>query len=228
MSESDAVSRADESGEEQVISDLIVVSELSDESIAATGAAFEADGKFVSDDSLKSIVAAQITDPDQAEAVLRVLSIFHVGNVREVLGYLQEWRQKDRANAELLTDDCFGKLKQKLPRLLHSSLPVQRYRKALNLSVGTGHTLQAVHLISDLRPVFDEEREQVEGLVPMTILRLTYLEQNSQQPKEMEFYLSRSRLGFLISEAEKAKKKLATLERVVGDWIPEGFVEPAK
>ena len=76
---------------------------------------------------------------------------------------------------------------------------LHRQAKAQKLSEATGLRLEHLEIICDLRPVFDDERESVEGVIPYTIVCLG----SDGLPVAMETILSQADVG---ESPEKAKQ----------------------
>ena len=87
----------------------------------------------------------------------------------------------------------------------------------------TGNKAQKVELICDVRPVFDRAREQVEGLVPLTTLKLIY-ETQTDETKCIELLFSTDMLKELLEKVNKAQQKLTIMRDFFDQWIPDGFL----
>jgi len=79
-----------------------------------------------------------------------------------------------------------------------------------------------VELICDARPVFDKNRERVEGMLPMTTLKLVY-EKQEEDMQVVEVLLSPEMLEELIAKANKAQQKLRVLSESINQWVPQGL-----
>lgn len=99
-----------------------------------------------------------------------------------------------------------------------------RYRKAERLKTLTGRMAESLEIICDLRPVFDHSRSVVEGLIPVTTLRVAY--QTNEGGNSVEVQLSGDDLENLAKEVERAKQKLRTLNQHSERWVPHSWVEP--
>jgi hypothetical protein len=73
-----------------------------------------------------------------------------------------------------------------------------------------------VEIICDLRPVFDNERESVEGVIPYTILRIVSIGADGL-PVAMETILTQAELGELAEKSEAAVKKLDRLRALLAE-----------
>lgn len=94
-------------------------------------------------------------------------------------------------------------------RALPALPALEAQAKAEMLLLSTGQALQDSQVICDLRPVFDETRTRVEGVVPMTTLRIVYT--TAVLPQAVEVTLNEEQLESLHKQLEKARSKLAVL-----------------
>ena len=118
---------------------------------------------------------AGVTDDTQTRLLLRIIPVFarwgrttgqkipetFVETLHVALG-----RQFEEAEHATLT--------ARLIRLLNGSFPgLALADKTDAVAHTTGRALRCVQLISDVRPIFDDSREHVLAVVPMTTLKLT-------------------------------------------------------
>ena len=75
----------------------------------------------------------------------------------------------------------------------------------------TGQFVERFELICDLRPIFDEERRNVEGLVPITHLKFVVATE-SGLPTAFEVVLSEAQVNALHKASESAVRKLDCLK----------------
>lgn len=99
---------------------------------------------------------------------------------------------------------------------------VERYRKAQRLASITGFQVVGVEFVCDARPVFDKDRERIEGMLPVTTLKLVYEKQN-EDIQVTEVLLSAAMLGELLEKANRAQQKLRVLSESINQWIPQGL-----
>jgi hypothetical protein len=86
--------------------------------------------------------------------------------------------------------------------------------KAQQLVTFTGTELDDFRFICDIRPVIDGARTQVEGLIPLTVLRIEYSLPDGED-SVIELRVTRRQLRDFSLKAKDAEAKLALLERLV-------------
>jgi len=82
--------------------------------------------------------------------------------------------------------------------------------------------LDTVDLICDLRPIFNDNRKNVEGLLPYTRLHIVATGEDGL-PKPFEVELSHQQVIDLSEKTEKAKNKLEALCQSIQKWLPDGL-----
>jgi len=130
--------------------------------------------------------------------------------------------QKDDAEGFPLSADDLDKLSDRLPRLLKPIPALRRYRKAERLAKITGQPLEDVQLICDLRPVFDEKRKNIEGLIPYTHLKLVATGGDGL-PRVFEAELTAEQVSDLAEQAKRAVSKLEVLRENADQWADYGM-----
>jgi len=136
-------------------------------------------------------------------------------NVHHLMSSVQKWLDgKENQKKPLLSREQFEELQQRLPLLIQPFSGLSRQAKAERLSEATGLPLEDVQIICDLRPVFDEERECVEGMIPFTTLRVVCKGVDGL-PVALEAVLSRTQVSELLTKATAAEKKLSRLEELL-------------
>ena len=198
------------SPEDQAIEDLIAVSEIPIELIGGLAAALNSEPGVAGFERVHAIASGTISDEQQALAAARVLTNFGPENVTTVIDSLRALRTNFPNQQVRITEKNLEGLQQNLPQLIRPYPSLDRYFKARLLTGVIGNLAQSVHLVCDLRPIFDETRERVEGLVPLTILRLTYAQQDGKK-RELEIYVPQPLLTAMMKEAKKAEKKIKVL-----------------
>jgi hypothetical protein len=97
------------------------------------------------------------------------------------------------------------------------------FQKAERLSTLTGQRLESFDLICDLRPIFDESREHLEGMMPYTRLRVVAIGADGL-PEAFESELTRQQVHDLAQKASKAAQKLdVLLDAIETNWLPGGL-----
>lgn len=208
----------------QLIEDLERVASLPDERVDAMVAAIEAFPGFLSPKQLKQVVAELVKDGEAVSSIVRILHNLDSDVIGNFLDALQQWRARRPENEKCLSDATFQGLRQRLPRLIRSFPALDRYRKARRLATIIGHVADDVEIICDLRPVFSASRKRIEGMIPFTILKLSYEDANDDR-KNVELVLPEAALDDLASKAKTAQEKLRVLRESVSRWIPDGLAD---
>jgi hypothetical protein len=186
-----------------------------------------ADG-FLGWTRLRELVGEHVLNAEQTDHLASFLLNF--AQLRRDVGLSQEdFVQTVRARLpQELTVEARDTIIERLPRVLAPKAGIERQTKANDVVRSLGTHLEESSFISDLRPIFDESRERVEGLVPITTLRLVTDGPNSPI---VEVQLTEDDLVQLCAQAERAKRKLASLKRFVreksGVALPDSqFTDP--
>lgn len=138
-------------------------------------------------------------------------------DVSHLTSSIEKWLdEEENQPKELLTRDQFEELRERLPLLIEPFSGLSRQAKAERLSEATGQPLEDIQIICDLRPVFDEERECVQGVMPFTTLKVV-CKGIDGLPVAMETILSRSQVSELLKKATAAEKKLSGLEKLLSE-----------
>ena len=188
------------------------------------GDALEKQTGFLSTQALAQLVSASLPDESQGSAVFSALQNLRSETIPQVLEMVQSWRNASDQNKRRLPDDQYGSLEKNLPVLIREYRAINRMRKAERLRTTLGNEVEGFAFICDARPVYNEARDDIEGIIPLTTLKVVYEHQN-QDTEEIEFVLTASQLEELISRAKKAQDKLAALRRKATEWLPDGWVE---
>ena len=88
---------------------------------------------------------------------------------------------------------------------------LDRQKKAETVAKATGQRLQSLQLVCDFRPIFDSERTEIEGFLPVTTMHIVF-EGTDGLPNGLDVILSEKDVERLAEHAEFAKSKLAALK----------------
>ncbi|MGE5611162.1 MAG: hypothetical protein ACM359_18065 [Bacillota bacterium] len=86
-----------------------------------------------------------------------------------------------------------------------------RQHKAERLADATGAALDELQLICDIRPVFNDDRTAIDGVVPVTTLKLVTIEPDGEAVR-VEIHMTEQQLAELASKAESAQRKLKAIK----------------
>jgi hypothetical protein len=172
---------------------------------------------FLSHAGLLTVIGNVITDERVAQSVRRAVRNLDSNAVQPFLNSLSAQDEEPRLDEPILK-----RLREILPCLVQSYPALQRLKKAERLADVTGEAVESVELICDLRPIFDESRKEVEGMMPYTRLRLVVTGVDGL-PRAFEAQLSYQQVRDLQEKAEKAITKLEVLRKDVEQWLPGGL-----
>ncbi len=83
--------------------------------------------------------------------------------------------------------------------------------KALDVSYEYANLLQYSRIMTDVRPIFNEGGDQIEGAVVSFTLRMTFL--NAGQPKSLSIAVDAADLKILLEQCQRALRKAETAKR---------------
>ncbi len=202
----------------QMIQDLRGVAEIAPEQIERLAGALRAESGFLDEERLDQIAAEHIHDADCAAAATGAIWNLRPEIVDQAVAMIGAWREADAANAEQFPEEAFKRLQARLPSLVREYPALSRMRKAKHLRTVLGNALENVEFICDARPVFDQNRNGIEGWLPITTLKLLYERQNGMT-EEVEIAMDSQQLDTLISKARKAQQKLQVMAECSLQWV---------
>lgn len=194
-----------------VVDDLRTIAGLSDDQIAEIRQHLSKADHFLDPKALLAAIREVIQVPASAEAVRRAILNLKPSNTKQIIATLE----KDMGDKEF----PFDRLKKVLSELIQPYPALARFEKAERLAKVTGRQLETVDLICDLRPLFDENRKKLEGMMPYTRLHIVVTGEDGL-PKPFEAELTHQQVIDLAEKAEKAKSKLKVLRQSIETWLP--------
>lgn len=208
-----------ESLPEGLVDDLEAMAELSDEKAGELYKHLAKAKGFLYPKALSEAIQKVVKDSNVAGAVSRVILNIGPPQVELLITSLEEKSKEkdfpfDQAKLE--------HLKQILKQLIQPYPSIDRFRKAERLARITGQQLETIELICDLRPIFDETRKNVEGMMPYTRLHIVATGEDGL-PNAFEVELTHQQVVDLTEKAGKAKDKLETLHQSIETWLPGGL-----
>jgi len=202
-----------------LLDDLKVIIGLSDGQVAELHKHLTEAKGFLDPKAMLSTIRRVVEDTNAAEAVRRVLRNIGPSQVKRMVAALEEGRDEEDFPFDKAQ---FKRLKQRLEKLIQPYPALARFQKAERLVNITGQQLETVELICDLRPIFDERRENVEGMMPYTRLHIVATGEDGL-PKPFEVELTYQQVSDLAKKVEKAKSKLEALRQSIETWLPGGL-----
>lgn len=152
----------------------------------------------------------QSSNADLADSIVRTLLNLKPSDVARILKTVDRWRKSTEERKSLLPDDFFANLERNVQVLVADYPSVALIRKANRLLREVGNEFKNIAFFCDMRPVFDEPREKVEGFVMLANMRLVYISQNGDR-HACEVALTEDELKELVKNGQKALAKLEVL-----------------
>lgn len=208
----------------QMAEDLSAVATIPEDKLKQLGEILERQTGFLTSEALAKLVSESVPDEAQGSATFSALQNLRPEAIPQVLETIQSWRSANDQNKERLPDDRYAALQVNLPTLIREYPALNRMRKVKRLRASLGNEWEGVAFICDARPVYNEARDDIEGMIPLTTMKVVYERQN-QLTDEIEFVLTAEQLDDLITRAKKAQDKLTVLRRKTAEWLPGGCVE---
>jgi len=175
-------------------------------------------------------------DELEAKCVGRIVSWLN-GNIESKLDFIRlinllESAEKDGEpeDEQVFTKEQIQTLQERLRTLIDASSSLLRQKKAEELGTIVGQRLEKLHLINDLRPIFDANRKQVEGFLPVTTMHIVVTGADGL-PNALDVILSEADVERIAEQAEFAKNKIQALKKIVQKLnitIPETGLTTAK
>ncbi|MBC7818180.1 MAG: hypothetical protein IAG10_14935 [Planctomycetaceae bacterium] len=179
---------------------------------------------FLDRSKLEAFLATLTGDKSFALGISKLVTAFRERSAlnertaESVAEQLEEWLTvsgEENERDQVLSRDELTELKDRLPFVLAPYPCFERQSKAERLSSITGQELERIDLICDLRPVFDKEHQNIEGMIPYTLLKVVCTGADGI-PIAFEAMLSEKAVDRLVDEAKKAKAKLGKLREYLG------------
>jgi len=176
---------------------------------------------FLDRRELEEVLGSHIGDPKIRDALGRlIVNVDHRlriadQSVEQLLQQMEAWlAHEENQKKGLLSQNEFEQLKPRLALVLRRFPGLDRQAKAERLSEATGLPLQKIEIICDLRPVFDKDRDHVEGMIPYTTLRIVCTGVDGL-PVLFEATLTQGDVTQLAKASADATKKLANLRELL-------------
>jgi hypothetical protein len=200
--------------------DAVLLSEVpADQFSDALSRIAESRDKFIGAAELEKL-SSPVFDTSQREAFKRFVSIFSRWSrtIRSERDDLED-RIHESVNTTLSASLDAEKLDELARRIIATgdvrSEGLERALKADRVASSLGSRLQSVSFVSDLRPIFDDARESILGMIPVTTMKLDTLSAVSGEPHTLEIRMTESDLRNLCKKSEQARTKLARLKSFV-------------
>ena len=208
---------------QQLISDLFVLSSIPHEFIVPIAKDLGDAKPFV---ALGKLINKHLGVPEATEAVARLVANIDVESLPTIIEMVQSWREANVGDQETLTEDGFNLLQKNLAVLITPSTAgvIRKTSKATSLLIATGNELTGLTFICDARPVYNEERTDIEGYVPLATMKIFFNRPNEQQDV-VELTMTPKEIDAIIERATQAREKLNIMQRKFSGWLANGTGE---
>jgi hypothetical protein len=203
-----------------MVADLKVIAELSEQEVGQLVGRLTGATGFLDPKKLRGVLQGVLPEERVAAAVRRALQNLDPDDVESLLHDLDTRRKTNKKIA--IDDPQMAAIRRNLGQLVQSYPALKRFEKAARLATLTGQQLESIDLICDLRPIFDDSRKKIEGMMPYTRLRVVATGADGL-PCSFEAELTAKQLQELLDKARKAEAKIAALREATEAWLPEGI-----
>ncbi len=208
------------SADSSMLADLKAVSTLSDDETKTLRQRLSQVKGFLDPKALAAEVRRAVKVEGTARSVQTTLQYLEPKDTKRFVKWLAERGKQEKDFP--LSEAELARLGEILPNLIQPYPALARFEKAERLAKLTGQELESIELICDLRPIFDEDRKQIEGMMPYTRLHIVATGADGL-PKSFEAELTCQQVSDLRKKAAKAESKLDVLRNSVESWLPEGL-----
>ena len=208
---------------QQLLDDLLVLSAIPHEYIAPIAKDLAESRPYV---ALGKVINRHLGVPEATEAVARLVANIDHESLPTIFELVDTWRQEAEVSQEALSDESFEQLKQNLVALISSSTEdvIRKTNKATALLTATGNEVTGLAFICDARPVYNDDKTDIEGYVPLATMRIYYSRPNEQQDV-VEFTMTPAEVDTFIERATQAREKLNVMQRKMSGWLANGTGE---
>jgi len=146
-----------------------------------------------------------------AASVLRLVILFASVDTGDFFDRLIELR----ASSDVVSKEFSEHEWEKVQERCRQFVPIRciaKHIKCEGLQTVTGNQFHDVDIICDIRPVFNDARDVIEDLIPVTTLKLRYFTQ-AEEIKVLEVVLSEEDIDYLKEKIRMTKRKLDVMQQ---------------
>lgn len=159
---------------------------------------------------VKDCLGESDNSEDLASTIWRLSDIVHDAEV-DTDDAMQLLAKAIETKAEGLEEEEREQLVERLQKLIVDPVGIAMQHKAGKLVGAIGAELDDFRLICDIRPIFDEKHERIDGAFPLSYLRLEY-SQPDGEPTVVEVRVSEKQIIELEKKFSDAKRKLTMIK----------------
>lgn len=187
-------------------SDAVAVSNVPEEEFEEFVSSLRARQAFTTEQEVSDLAAGAVADPALASALTSAVVNFSRMLVESELTPA-EFAGQIEAELEKAPPQDVDVVR--LARLVGLSRGVDLHQKAEAVAGSVGNPVYSLRFVTDLRPVYNDERSEIVGAIPLTTLRVECGE-SGPFPVTHEFLLTASQLDELCQKSRTAVSKLST------------------
>lgn len=217
----DTVPNSQEADFRQLLSDIKRLSGVPEQQINQLSAALHSASDFY---LIEKVIAENIDDEKQANAVSRLVENIIPESLQYLAGMIKSWRKSLGEPDSYMTEEELEAVSVALNKLIRNSPALTRVKKAQVLKTVTGNEVFGVMFVCDARPVYNDARDDIDGYLPVTTMKIVYQRQNGDN-EEIEFALMPNEVDLFIDRATKAREKVKVLNAKLNQLLPNAIVE---
>jgi len=207
---------------QQLLRDLLALSAMPNETMVLLASELQGEKSFV---SLQALLNKYISNREANEAIARLITNLDVDAIPLATQWVQTWRESFDEDKKPLSDEDFELFTRNLSTLLQPSTiaVIRRTQKAASLLLATGNQITGLAFICDVRPVYNEDKSDIEGFVPLTTMKL-YFDRPNAEKEAVEVVLTADQLDEVFERVAGAREKLSIMQNKFSAWLPNGNV----
>jgi hypothetical protein len=200
--------------DEDFLNDARSILELDQEECGRLASRLGRTDLFLDRPSLFSLVSEIIGDQEKAQKIASI--IYRVGGMLHdadipATEAMDELGRALQEKADGIEPEDRRTLVQRLRSLSAEPIGLAKQYKARRLVDATGSKLDEFQIICDVRPIFDQSRERIEGAIPLAILRLEYSSPD-RESAVVEMRITEKQLEDFRAKIETAHRKLKLIK----------------
>ncbi len=205
--------------DDDFLSDARCILKLDQEAYSRLATELGTADTFLDRRSLFSLVGEVLGEGEESRDVASI--IYRIGDMLHDADMpaqkaMDELGKAIEEKADAIEPDDRRILVDRLRTLAAEPVGLAKQYKARQLVDATGFELDGLQIICDLRPIFDQDRERIEGAIPLTVLRLEYTSPVGESGV-VEVRVTEKQLDEFGSKIETAKRKLRMIKELVAN-----------
>jgi hypothetical protein len=178
---------------------------------------------FFDQQTLKNELSDLLSDEDSKRLIRLITYLVKTGCLDSESLLKRIHNSSTQSETTEFTQEELVELAKRSPIILREFPGFTRQSKADRLAEATGQPLEEFQLLCDLRPVFNKDRTAIEGILPVTTIRLTSKDA-AGLPVSFESVLSLEQLDNFAKKLSEAQQKIAMLQQFT---TAQGYAVPS-